>query len=68
MLFRSDGLPDAFYVAVMRDAMCADDHERAGLYFSARNGSVWGSADEGDTWHQVVCDLPDVMCVRAAAL
>jgi hypothetical protein len=63
-----DGLPDAFYVAVMRDAMCADDHERAGLYFGARNGAVWGSADEGETWHQVVSDLPDVMCVRAAAV
>jgi hypothetical protein len=63
-----DGLPDAFYVAVMRDAMCADDHEGAGLYFGARNGSVWGSADEGATWRQLVADLPDVMCVRAAAI
>ena len=43
-----DGLPDAFYVAVMRDAMCADDHDRTGLYFGARNGAVWGSADEGE--------------------
>ena len=63
-----EGLPEAFYVAVMRDAMCADDHERAGLYFGARNGAVWGSSDEGGTWRQVVADLPDVMCVRAAAL
>ncbi|MGB0099413.1 MAG: exo-alpha-sialidase [Nocardioides sp.] len=63
-----DGLPDGFYVAVMRDAMCADDHQRAGLYFGARNGAVWGSADEGETWRQVVADLPDVMVVRAAAV
>ncbi|HEU5038588.1 MAG TPA: exo-alpha-sialidase [Nocardioides sp.] len=63
-----DGLPDAFYVAVMRDAMCTDDHERAGLYFGARNGAVWGSADEGETWRPVVADLPDVMVVRAAAV
>jgi hypothetical protein len=62
------GLPDTFFVAVMRDAMSADDHERAGLYFGARNGAVWGSADEGDTWRQLVADLPDVMCVRAAAV
>lgn len=62
------GLPDGFFVAVMRDAMCADGHERAGLYFGARNGAVWGSADEGDTWRQIVSDLPDVMCVRAAAI
>ncbi|GAW51321.1 MULTISPECIES: WD40/YVTN/BNR-like repeat-containing protein [unclassified Nocardioides] len=63
-----DGLPDGFYVAVMRDAMCADDHETAGLYVGARNGAVWGSADEGGTWRQIVADLPDVMVVRAAAL
>jgi photosystem II stability/assembly factor-like uncharacterized protein len=62
------GLPDSFYVAVMRDAMCADDHDPAGIYFGARNGSVWGSADEGDTWRQIVADLPDVMVVRAAAI
>ncbi|MFC4786834.1 WD40/YVTN/BNR-like repeat-containing protein [Nocardioides sp. MAHUQ-72] len=62
------GLPDGFYVAVMRDAMCADGHEQAGLYFGARNGAVWGSADGGETWRNVVSDLPDVMCVRAAAV
>ena len=63
-----DGLPDSFFVAVMRDAMCADDHEQAGLYVGARNGAVWGSADAGETWRQIVADLPDVMVVRAAAL
>jgi photosystem II stability/assembly factor-like uncharacterized protein len=64
------GLPDRFFVAVMRDAMCTDgldDGRPVGLYFGARNGAVWGSADEGETWRQLVCDLPDVMVVRAAA-
>ena len=64
----SNGLPDGFFVAVMRDAMCADDHASTGLYFGARNGAVWGSADEGDSWRQIVSDLPDVMVVRAAAI
>jgi hypothetical protein len=63
-----EGLPDGFFVAVMRDAMCADDHTTPGLYFGARNGSVWGSADAGETWTSVVSDLPDVMVVRAASL
>lgn len=63
-----EGLPDSFYVAVMRDAMCVDDHDPAGVYFGARNGSVWGSSDEGDTWRQLVTDLPDVLVVRAARL
>ncbi len=61
-----DGLHDDFYVGVMRDAMCADTHDPAGLYFGARNGAVWGSSDAGETWRQVVADLPDVMVVRAA--
>ena len=63
-----DGLPDAFYVAVMRDAMWADEHESPGIYFGARNGAVWASSDAGETWAQIVADLPDVMCVRAAAI
>ncbi|CUR56488.1 conserved hypothetical protein [metagenome] len=63
-----DGLPDGFFVAVMRDAMCADDHASPGIYFGARNGSVWGSSDAGEHWAPVVSDLPDVMVVRAASL
>lgn len=59
-------LPDGFYAAVMRDAMCADDHDPAGLYFGGRNGGVWCSPDEGETWQEVHKDLPDVLVVRAA--
>lgn len=59
-----EGLPDAFYVGVMRDAMCVDSHDPAGLYIGARNGSVWASADDGETWRQVAADLPDVMSVK----
>jgi photosystem II stability/assembly factor-like uncharacterized protein len=59
-----DGLPDQFYVGVMRDAMCADDHDPAGLYLGARNGTVWGSRDEGASWRKLVEDLPDVMSVK----
>ncbi|GAA5151624.1 exo-alpha-sialidase [Nocardioides marinquilinus] len=61
------GLPDPCYVAVMRDAMAADDHDRAGLYLGARNGAVWASTDDGESWSSVVANLPDVMVVRAAA-
>lgn len=61
-------LPDDFYAAVMRDAMCADDEDLAGLYFGSRNGVVWGSADEGESWRQLVADLPDVLVVRAARI
>jgi photosystem II stability/assembly factor-like uncharacterized protein len=63
-----EGLPDPFYVAVMRDAMWTDSHESAGVYLGARNGAVWASADNGESWRQVVANLPDVMSVRAAAI
>ena len=34
----------------MRDAMCEDEQDPAGIYFGGRNGTVWGSADEGESW------------------
>ena len=65
-------LPDDYRVAVMRDAMCADEWgtrgASTGLYFGGRNGAVWASPDAGETWAEVKRDLPDVMCVRAYAL
>jgi hypothetical protein len=63
-----NGLPDGFFVGVMRDAMSADQHESVGLYLGARNGAVWASADAGESWRQIVANLPDVMVVRAAAV
>ncbi len=62
------GLPEGFFVGVMRDAMCTDAHEVPGVYLGARNGAVWGSADAGASWTQLVANLPDVMVVRAAVL
>ena len=67
-LLGEGGLPDEYYAAVMRDAMCADDHEVAGLYVGGRNGSVFCSPDEGETWAEIHRDLPDVLVVRAASL
>lgn len=62
------GLPESFFVGVMRDAMCADGHDRTGLYFGARNGAVWASADHGESWRRILSDVPDVLTVRAAVL
>ena len=63
-----NGLPDDFFVAVMRDAMATDQHDPAGLYFGARNGGVFASADAGETWREITQNLPDVMVVRAASI
>jgi hypothetical protein len=60
------GLPIApFYPTVLRDALCVDDADPAGVYFGGRSGEVFASADEGDTWALVAAHLPDVLCVRA---
>ncbi|NUP44332.1 MAG: exo-alpha-sialidase [Streptomyces sp.] len=65
----SDGLPDEpSYGVVLRDALCTDDADPGGVYFGNRNGEVYASADQGDTWEQVAGHLPDVLCVRAAVV
>jgi hypothetical protein len=63
------GLPtEPFYSAVMRDAMCCDNGDPAGVYFGTRSGEVYASADEGETWQEVAAHLPDVLSVRAAVV
>jgi hypothetical protein len=65
----TDGLPQHdYYGSVLRDAMCADDADPAGVYFGTRNGEVYASADEGEHWTLVAEHLPDVLCVRAATI
>jgi hypothetical protein len=66
---QSAGLPqEPFYPAVLRDAMCVDDADPAGVYFGSRSGEVFASADEGESWEEVASHLPDVLCLRAVAL
>jgi hypothetical protein len=62
------GLPQAEYNAVLRDAACVDAAEPAGVYFGTRGGSVYASSDEGGNFAEVASHLPDVLCVRAAAV
>lgn len=53
---------------MLRDALCTDDADPAGVYLGTRDGIVYASADEGDTWAVVARHLPDVLCVRAAVV
>jgi len=65
----SKGLPEQdFWVAVLRDAFCTDAADPAGVYLGTRGGEVYASADAGESWTRVAAHLPDVLCVRAAAL
>ncbi|MBT2488397.1 exo-alpha-sialidase [Streptomyces sp. ISL-96] len=56
------------YGTVLRDALCTDDADPAGVYFGNRNGELFASADDGDSWRMLAAHLPDVLCVRAAVI
>ena len=68
------GLPDPSWTVVLRDAACvlapdpAAPDGPAVLALGTRDGCVYLSADSGDSFVQVAAHLPDVLCVRAAAV
>jgi len=63
------GLPQkGAYETVLRDAMTADSLDPVGIYFGTRSGQLFGSRDEGKTWHKILEGLPSVVCVRSAVL
>ena len=62
------GLPDEHYASVLRDAAhVVDINGTAVIVFGTRNGSVYVSLDEGETFDEVASRLPDVLSVRASA-
>jgi photosystem II stability/assembly factor-like uncharacterized protein len=64
-----DGLPqrDA-YVGVLREAMAADRLDPVGVYFGTSTGQLYGSADEGRSWHLIADNLPAIWSVEALVL
>lgn len=64
----ADGLAQPEFNVVLRDAAAVDTAEPAGLFFGTRGGTVYASADEGVHFSAVLTHLPDVLCVRAAAV
>jgi hypothetical protein len=60
------GLPQKLaYETVLRDGLVADTFDPAGIYFGTRSGQLFGSRDEGRTWHKIIDGLPSITCVRA---
>ena len=45
-----DGLPEQAWTGVLREGMASDAFDPVGLYLGAQSGSVFASADEGQTW------------------
>jgi serine/threonine protein kinase len=63
------GLPQKrAYETVLRDALTADSCDPVGLYFGTRSGQLFGSRDEGNTWHKILEGLPAILCVRCAVV
>jgi hypothetical protein len=60
-----DGLPEATYTGVLRGAMAADQHQPGGIYFGTSSGTVYGSADLGESWRELSSGLPRIMSVEA---
>jgi photosystem II stability/assembly factor-like uncharacterized protein len=65
----SSGLPqNGAYETVLRDALAVDALDRVGVYFGTRSGKVFGSADEGDSWSELLDGLPPVISVKTAVI
>jgi photosystem II stability/assembly factor-like uncharacterized protein len=65
----TNGLPqEDTYETVLRDALAADNHDSAGVYFGTKAGKLYGSADSGDSWMNIADALPPIVAVKAAVV
>ena len=64
---KTSGLPqEDAYETVLRDALAVDRLDPVGVYFGTRNGKLFGSANEGESWTELADGLPPVISVKAA--
>jgi molybdopterin converting factor small subunit/photosystem II stability/assembly factor-like uncharacterized protein len=63
-----NGLPatDA-YLTILRQAFCQDGGSPLGLYFGTTGGTVFGSADGGESWDVVADRIPPVLSLRCSS-
>ena len=60
-----DGLPQQnAYFGVLRQAMAVDPLTPAGVYFGTGTGSLYASADEGESWTCIAQHLPTISSVE----
>jgi hypothetical protein len=66
----ASGLPDGNWTTVLRDAACVVDRGPDApplLAIGTRDGCVYASSDEGDSFQMLACHLPDVLTLRGVA-
>ena len=49
---------------VLRQAMATDPLDPAGIYFGTSSGTLFASADEGDSWTCITQHLPTITSVE----
>jgi photosystem II stability/assembly factor-like uncharacterized protein len=60
-----EGLPqENVFFGVLRQAMATDPLEPAGIYFGTNSGSLYASADEGESWRCIAQHLPLITSVE----
>lgn len=60
-----EGLPQRnAFIGVLRQAMATDTLAPAGVYFGTTSGTLFASADEGDTWNCIAQHLPAISSVE----
>ncbi len=61
------GLPQKnAHVTVLREAMTADAHPSAGVYFGTEGGTIFATRDAGENWNVLAENLPPVYSISAA--
>jgi phage pi2 protein 07 len=57
------GLPERAYFGVLREAVALDGEEPGGVYCGTSTGQVYYSRNEGDSWEEMVRNLPRITSV-----
>ena len=60
------GLPEPAWAAVMREGFSFDRLDPFGVYLGTQSGSVFASADDGESWSEAASQLPTILSVEAA--
>jgi photosystem II stability/assembly factor-like uncharacterized protein len=50
----------------MREGFASDRLDAPGIYLGTQSGSLFVSADAGESWHEAASQLPPILSVEAA--
>lgn len=60
-----NGLPDAHFVAVLRDGLTTDTLDPVGVYCGTTSGELYAAADGGDSWSALPGRYTRITSIRA---